>query len=148
MLLKARFTLLRKIFLLGVFGIGIFSMIACLFARLALILWQLSKTPGDATFNKDWTVWMAREVSSAVIVGNVYYLAPAVKILEEWVSRWKAKKAAVQLEDSPEIGRTLPIDEECPQGSIVPIGTQGAIESRKDDEPDPAYVTVHNVEGR
>ncbi|EPS42389.1 hypothetical protein H072_3623 [Dactylellina haptotyla CBS 200.50] len=88
---------------MATFGIGIFSMTACVISRLSLILWQYTYNSNRNTFNLGYPIWMGREVSAAVIVGNLYYdYAPLIKAKESWISKFKARKAAYRQTESPD----------------------------------------------
>ncbi|KAK6343043.1 hypothetical protein TWF718_008420 [Orbilia javanica] len=111
MIWKVKVSHLRRFFIIAIFGIGIFSIIACICARSALLVWQdHNNTQMQANLNRNYVVWMAREVSSAVIVGNLYYYVPLIKMVENWVSRLRSKRASYRQPEleSPDIKQTPP----------------------------------------
>ncbi|KAF3910945.1 hypothetical protein ABW20_dc0110445 [Dactylellina cionopaga] len=112
MIWKLRVTRLKRACIMAILGLGTFSIIACLFSRIRLILWQHTKNPGGTKFNTEYTIWMAREVSAAVIVGNLYYYAPLVKFMETWTSKLKEKRATYQTANH--------LDGEHDQSSLAP----------------------------
>lgn len=144
MLIKANFTHIRKISIIAIFGMGIFSMIACIVARLSIILYQ---NTNQGAFNDMWLRWTCRESSAAVIVGNVYYLAPLLKRLEDWWGGMKrfSKQAAIPLHDCPE-GEARELhrgDTESQQNPIMrESSTRPDTGSRKEAEADLAYVPM------
>ncbi|KAF3140495.1 hypothetical protein TWF569_008250 [Orbilia oligospora] len=72
MIWKVKVSHLRKFIIIAIFGIGIFNIVACICARSALLVWQHYNNNNQLqiNFNRNYVVWMAREVSSAVIVGT------------------------------------------------------------------------------
>ncbi|KAK6532754.1 hypothetical protein TWF281_006931 [Arthrobotrys megalospora] len=113
MIWKVKVSHLRRFFIIAIFGIGIFTITACICARSALLIWQHNNNMNEMNFNRNYVVWMAREVSSAVIVGNLYYYAPLIKMAENWVSRLRAKKASYRQAESPDIERTPPTERDA-----------------------------------
>ncbi|KAF3169949.1 hypothetical protein TWF788_010351 [Orbilia oligospora] len=108
MIWKVKVSHLRRFFIIAIFGIGIFSIVACICARSALLVWQHYNNNNQLqiNFNRNYVVWMAREVSSAVIVGNLYYYVPLIKMIENWVSGLRMKRASYRQAESPDIEQT------------------------------------------
>ncbi|KAK6505747.1 hypothetical protein TWF481_007639 [Arthrobotrys musiformis] len=109
MIWKVKVSHLRRFFIIAIFGIGIFSITACICARSALLVWQHYNNSNAMNFNRNYVVWMAREVSSAVIVGNLYYYVPLIKMAENWVSKVQMKRASYRQAESPDVKQTPPL---------------------------------------
>lgn len=80
MIFQSHFTHLGFGVLFGVFGLGIFTIFSEIYCRVIIIR---SNLPGTNIPPSDWTTWLTREMSTAIIVGNLYYWWPILKKLEK-----------------------------------------------------------------
>ncbi|KAK6335857.1 hypothetical protein TWF730_003232 [Orbilia blumenaviensis] len=158
MIWKVKVSHLRRFFIIAIFGIGFFSIVACICARSALLIWQHYNNVNEKNINRNYVVWMAREVSSAVIVGNLYYYAPLIKMTETWVSRLRTKRALYCQPKSPDIEQTPPSERDvefpCEISEIkqaLDAGSQSnhaGKESTREDDHGPASVDTQPIDIR